>query len=280
MQRPVLPQLDGPVVLLHSSGASGAQWRALAERLAKRYAVFAPDLCGYGAAAPWPGNGPFSLAHEARIVQALVERVGEPVHLVGHSYGGAVALHFARLNGALVRSLALIEPVAFHLLEERAEIAAVAGGVARAVACGDYLGGFGAFVDYWSGPGSWDAVPAARRAAMAARLPKIAMEFHAALSEGAGTDAYRKIGVPTLIMRGALSPRPAKRICELLAQSLPDARLVTIDGAGHMAPLTHTDQVNDLIAMHLNQGGGSHETHQHRIGRSRNRVREHRFGAG
>ena len=226
------------VVLLHSSGASGAQWRALAESLSERFQVFTPDLCGYGGAAPWPGSGPFSLAHEAAVVRELVDKAGAPVHLVGHSYGGAVALHFARLDSAGVRTLALIEPVAFHLLDDRAEITAIANRVARAVACGDYLGGFGAFVDYWSGPGSWDAVPASRRAALAARLPKVAMEFHAALSEPAGMEAYRKIGVPTLILRGALSPRPARRICERLARALPDARLVTIGGAGHMAPLT------------------------------------------
>lgn len=252
MPRPDLSQPD-PVVLLHSSGASGAQWRALAERLAKRYRVFTPDLCGYGTAAPWSGSEPFRLAHEARIVHDLVQSIGEPVHLLGHSYGGAVALHFARLNGALVRSLALVEPVAFHLLDDRAEIEAVAGKVARAVACGDFVGGFGAFVEYWSGPGSWDALPAAKRAAMAARLPKVAMEFHAVLSEVADMDAYREINNPTLIVRGALSPRPTRRICELLAQALPEARLVTLEGAGHMAPLTHADQVNDLVAGHLEE---------------------------
>src|SRR5688572_6699464 len=79
-----------PVVLLHSSASSGAQWRALAERLSSRYRVIAPDLYGYGATAHWPGQGPFHLEREAEIVEALLARVGEPAHLVGHSYGGAV----------------------------------------------------------------------------------------------------------------------------------------------------------------------------------------------
>lgn len=267
-----------PVVLLHSSGASGAQWRALAELLGGRYRVAAPDLYGYGASAQWPGRGMFSLAHEAQIVHALLDRVGEPAHLVGHSYGGAVALHVARLHGERLRSLALIEPVAFHLLSERAEIAALAEGVARAVACGDYHSGFAAFVDYWSGPGAWDAIPAARREAMAARLPKVALDFHAALHEPARLADFYTMAVPTLLLRGALSPLPARRICDLLAQALPDPQLVTLNDAGHMAPLTHASQVNAFIAAHLNSKGGRHETQQHRVAATRSGMREYRTG--
>ena len=267
-----------PVVLLHSSGASSAQWRALAEQLSGRYRVLAPDLYGYGASASWPGRGVFSLAHEAQIVHALLERIDGPVHLVGHSYGGAVALHVARLHGERLRSLALIEPVAFHLLSERAEIVAVADAVARAVACGDYVGGFAAFVDYWSGAGSWDAMPAPRREAMAARLPKVALDFHATLHEPASLADLHAMAVPTLLVRGALSPLPTRRICELLAHALPEAQLITLNDAGHMAPLTHAAQVNVLIAAHLNSKGGRHETQQHRVVASRDRLREHRTG--
>jgi pimeloyl-ACP methyl ester carboxylesterase len=244
------------VVLLHSSGASGAQWRALAERLSARYRVIAPDLYGYGATAQWPGRGVFSLAHEAEIVHAMLGRVGEPAHLVGHSYGGAVALHVARLRSALLRSLTVIEPVAFHLLGDRSEIVAVADRVAQCVACGDYLRGCGSFVDYWSGPGSWDATPAAKRDAMAARLAKVALDFHATLNEPARLEDFRDLPVPTLVLQGTSSPLPTRRICELLAGVLPDAQLVTIEGAGHMAPLTHRERVNALIAAHIEVNSG------------------------
>ena len=142
-----------PVVLLHSSGSSSAQWRALAERLGDRYRVIAPDLYGYGGTAHWPGGRPFHLECEAEIVLALLERVNDRAHLVGHSYGGAVALHVAGSRCDLLRSLTLIEPVAFNLLRKSdapalTEITDVAQSVARAVACGEYVAGFGRFVDY------------------------------------------------------------------------------------------------------------------------------------
>ena len=242
-----------PVVLLHSSASSAAQWRALAGQLSDRYRVLAPDLYGYGASARWPGHGAFTLAHEAEIVHALLDQTGAQAqaHLVGHSYGGAVALHAARTRGGRFRSLALIEPVAFHLLADRAEIAAVAEGVRRAVASGDYLGGCREFYEYWSGAGSWDAVPAAKREAMAPLMAKVAIEFHAAFTEPAGLADHRRITAPTLLLLGERSPQPTRRICELLAATLPEARLRILDGAGHMAPLTHRDAVNALIAEHL-----------------------------
>lgn len=248
-----------PVLLLHCSGSSAAQWRALIERLSDRFHVIAPDLYGYGGTALWPGRGAFHLAHEAQIACALLGRMGEPAHVVGHSYGGATALHLGRLRGDLLRSLAVIEPVAFHLLRggdqtdalALGEISAVAAAVAHSLACGDYQGGFGRFTDYWSGAGAWNAVPAAKRDAFAARLAKVALDFHATLNEPARPEDFRMLALPTLIVQGSRSPLPTRRICELLARALPEARTKTIDGAGHMAPLTHRNEVNDLIVAHL-----------------------------
>lgn len=238
-------------VLLHSSASSGAQWRSLAQRLGPDYRVAAPDLYGYGAAPQWPGRAPFTLADEAERVHELLDRIGEPAHLVGHSYGGAVALRVARTRPGALASLTLIEPVAFHLLSDRGEIGAVADRVARALACGDYVGGMASFVDYWSGAGTWEAMPAGKRDPMVARLGKVALEFHAAFSEPALPGEYRRITVPTLLLLGARSPAPTRRVCELLAGLLPHARLRVVEGAGHMSPLTHPEAVNALIARHL-----------------------------
>jgi pimeloyl-ACP methyl ester carboxylesterase len=241
-----------PVFLLHSSGSSSGQWRALAERLSQRYRVIAPDFYGYGGTAQWPGAKPFHLECEAEIVLALLERVNQPVHLVGHSYGGALALHVAGFHAELLRSLTLIEPVAFQLLRGAdvpalAEIREVAEIVTRAVTRGEYVAGFEHFVDYWTSPAAAAEVPAYKRYAMAARLPKIALEFHATLNEPTQLDDFRSMSVPTLLLHGTGSPWPTRRICDLLERILPKAQLKTIGGAGHMSPITHRDQVNALV---------------------------------
>jgi pimeloyl-ACP methyl ester carboxylesterase len=248
--------LGEPVVLLHSSASSGDQWRALGQRLGTRYNVIVPDLYGYGGTAQWPGQGPFHLEREAEIVLALLERAAGRAHLVGHSYGGAVALHVARRHGASLRSLTLIEPVAMYLLKGMdeaafAEITNVADDVAHAVACGDYFGGFERFVDYWNGPGAWAGIPEAKRFAMAARLPKVLLDFYAALNESARLEDFGALTTPTMLVYGTCSPQPTRRLCKLLMQTLPHATLETIAGAGHMAPITHRDQVDTMIAAYI-----------------------------
>jgi pimeloyl-ACP methyl ester carboxylesterase len=234
-----------PVILLHCSASSSAQWRTLIARLGDRYRVFAPDLHGYGGTAPWTGNGRFSLAFEAQIVHTLLGRAGAPVHLVGHSYGGAVAMHVARTRPDLLASLTVIEPVAFHLLKgvddaAFAEIREVAAKLSMP-----------RFVDYWSGPGAWESIPQERRPALAACLPKVARDFEATFDEPATLQDFAEMALPTLVVQGSESPRPARRICELLARHLPDVEHKVVAGAGHMAPLTHRNQVNDLIAARL-----------------------------
>ncbi len=248
-----------PVVLLHCSASSGGQWQALAEQLQERFCVVAPDLYGYGASDPWSGCGPITLAAEAEPVAALIARHIGPVHLIGHSYGGAVALRLARDRPERLRSLTLIEPVAFHLLRQASgpnarlyeEIRSLADAVLSAGLSGDYQRGMARFVDYWSGPGSWARLPEDQQRTLCRGITKIILDFHATIAEDTPLEAYRRIGVPTLVLRGERSPATTRRIAELLARTLPAARLRTVAGAGHMLPLSHREAVNSAIVEHL-----------------------------
>ncbi len=72
------------------------------------------------------------------------------------------------------------------------------------------------------------------------------------MTEATPRAAYERIAVPTLILCGARSPRPTRRIAELLAESLPASRLQTHRrGAATCSPLTHTEAVNAAVAAHL-----------------------------
>jgi pimeloyl-ACP methyl ester carboxylesterase len=244
----------GPAaILLHSSAGSKGQWRSLTEILSGRRRVLAPDLRGYGESDARPGEP--DLADEAAIVGALAARAGGPIDLVGHSYGGAVALRFALERPDLVRTLTLIEPVAFHLLRQDwagrdwllAEVQAIASAVAR-----DRNGkGMSRFVDYWNGPGTWAGLSEEKRTDLARLARTVAENFAATVAEAIPLETYRRIQVPVLLFRGANSPAPARRIVALLGSTLPNARIRTIEGAGHMLPVSHRDLVNGEILKHM-----------------------------
>jgi pimeloyl-ACP methyl ester carboxylesterase len=254
-----------PVVLLHGSAASSGQWRTLTERLEGRFRVLAPDLHGHGGSDPWPGPAAPTLDGDAAIVAALSDKEGGPVHLVGHSYGAAVALRLARRHPERLRSLALIEPVAFHLLRGGgpacgamlAEVEGVAGAVARAAAGRDAASGMARFVDFWNGDGAWSRMPAERQAATARLAGLVARHFAAALGETTPLDAYRAIEAPTLVACGTETPAPTRHIAEALIRILPRLWALRVADAGHMLPLTHPEAVNGAVAAHLDRAAAA-----------------------
>ena len=101
---------DGPpLVLVHGLGGSASNWVELAPLLARRFRLLVPDLAGHGRSAPLPAAA--SLDPFAEHVLALMEREGMPVApVVGHSFGGTVALRLAALRPEAVRALVLAAP--------------------------------------------------------------------------------------------------------------------------------------------------------------------------
>jgi pimeloyl-ACP methyl ester carboxylesterase len=180
-------------------------------------------------------------------------------------------LHVARERAHAFRSLTLIEPVAFHLLRDGdaaddaalTEIRAVAGGIARGLASGEYAAACGVFVDYWSGFGIWASMGQAKRAAAALRVGKVALDFHATIEQRARLAGLERLPVPTLVVHGERSPAPTRRICEHLAERLPDVRAEAIADAGHMCPITHAEEVNALITAHLDANSQHRSTASH-----------------
>jgi len=249
----------GRVIALHCSGTSAGQWRALAEGLGSQYAIEAPEHYGCDSTGMWSGEHAFTLADEAKRAIALIDGSEGKVHLVGHSYGGGVALYAALARPNRITSMALYEPTVFHLLRKMgrrgalgyAEIADVAGRVSQGVVTGDYRGAVAAFVDYWNGPGAWQAMRPAAQNALIPWALKGPLEFRAVMDNATPASAYCALNFPVLILRGERTLVPTRLIAEGLLDLLPTPRLMVIDGAGHMGPLTHTAEVCALIMRHI-----------------------------
>ncbi len=247
-----------PVLLLHSGGMSSRQWRKLIELLTPSHRVIAPDFLGSGANPPWPAGAPFNFHDDVAAVASLVADVGAPVHVVGHSYGGLIALTFARLHPSRVRSLALFDPVAFGVLHGAGDAAGIEdlerNTFLVSTADPTYGGSepwLEAFVDYWNGPGTWKAMPPPSRGAFLAVGRKVFLEVDSLQRDRTPAAAYAKLDVPSLLLVGEHSPVAAKRVADLLVATLPRGVLSPVSGAGHMGPISHAGEVNARIARHL-----------------------------
>jgi pimeloyl-ACP methyl ester carboxylesterase len=249
----------GQVIALHCSGADASQWRCLSEALDADYAMLTPEHYGTESRGPWNGEHAFTLADEAASSIALIDESDEKVHLVGHSYGGGVALHVALSRPNRIASLSLYEPTAFHLLRQigeagaqaDAEIREIARRISLCIVTGDYRAGVADFVDYWNSHGAWKVMRPAAQSALMRWAPKAPLDFQALAEDPTPAKAYAALKFPVLILRGEHAPLPTRVISERLIEILPKSRLKIIAGAGHMGPLTHASEVSRLIIQHI-----------------------------
>lgn len=252
------------VVALHCSLGSGRQWKALAEALGRSHTFFAPDIAGYGARAcvseACAADLPLTLADEVRHLSDQLGETAGAIHLVGHSYGGAIAFKIATCSAFAhrVRSLTLIEPVLPTLLCESAadrllyqRFAEVAREVSEDIWNGSTLEAIDTFTAFWGGSGPQDLLPDSARLRMIERANKLAFDFKAAFTEADVTIAAASLRVPTLLFSGGLSPYLTQRIVRRLAAIMEGAEMRHLPAAGHMLPLTHASTINPAIASHI-----------------------------
>lgn len=244
----------GPsVVVVHSSASGYRQWQRLAETLRSRYRIIAVNLFGYGRTSAWPGIRPLTAADQADLVAAVSELAPEPVALVGHSLGGAVALEAATKLRGRVRVVVAFEPALFghvkmHGPEEAYdEITGVSTRFNALAGAGEWEAAGEWFVDYWTGPGAWRAMQSARRRTMLATLPAVVHEWAMATKGIRPLDGWTAITAPVHLIHAAGTRMPTREIVKLLAWAYPEWTVHEVASGGHMAPLTRPDLVNPLV---------------------------------
>jgi pimeloyl-ACP methyl ester carboxylesterase len=221
--------------------------------LGERRRVIAPDLIGYGDAPDWADDRSLTLEDEVRRFDALFEECRSGLHLVGHSYGGAVALRAALRHPQKVRSVTVYEPVLFGLLEQLepggaalVEVWRIAGEVLERFIAGDSPGAAEAFVDYWNGAGAWSRLPDWQRVAIARRMGKTTRDFVACFGDPMTLEDMAALPMPVLCLQGGYAPDSTRTICHWLIGEA-GFRSGRIEVAGHLGPMTHALEVNALI---------------------------------
>ena len=233
-------------LLLHCTLAHGGAWAGVARLLAGRLSMVAPDLLAHGAGPDADRSRDF---HDQATEAAAAHLPPEPAHLIGHSFGATLALRLALEAPERVLSLIVIEPVLFCAATGpgRAAHDAHFAALPAAMASGDRAAAARVFLDIWGAEG-FDDLPAPQQDYITDRI-WIPQATEPALIDDRANMLSRlpDLPVPTLLLEGAQSPPVIAEINTRLATDLPNARRTLLDGASHMAPITHPGPVADAI---------------------------------
>jgi pimeloyl-ACP methyl ester carboxylesterase len=249
----------GPsMVCIHGSASSSGQWRPLMDRLSDRFRIVAPDLYGHGRTPPWPDHRGMHVDDEVDLLEPAFRMAGDRFHLIGHSWGGAIALKAALRHLPQLLSVVLYEPALWSLLvaddpesDASREIITNRDETQHMMDAGDFAGAGEYFIDYWVRPGTWQRMTEARRSAFCTGMCAASPEWYASFHETTPLSAFAALDVPTLLLSGTASTTPARDITTLLSTVLPRARLQKLNGIGHMGPVTHPEIVNSVIEAFL-----------------------------
>jgi pimeloyl-ACP methyl ester carboxylesterase len=137
------------------------------------------------------------------------------------------------------------------------EINAISAAVDRAILAGDHRTAARQFVDYWSEPGTWERMRNEAQADVVHYMPKACLDFRALLHEPTPVGVYRHFKFPVLLLQGQRTRKPTQVVARRLAKALRFGSLQTVDGAGHMGPLTHAERVAALMAAFIARQDGS-----------------------
>ena len=249
-----------PVVLLHGGGSSGAQWKRVCDLLADRYRMITVDHYGHGGTDRWKGPQT-ARTHdaEAALVSEVIAHIGEPAHVVGHSYGGGVALRLALADPGKLRSLVLVEPQVLSILKHGGESGLFsdyrefAMSFIRDANAGDSEGAWARFLEGNGAPVPWQNLTPEVRSRFLAMTDSLISAWYANVNHDTTPDQCRSLNIPATLLRGETTRQIYRRITELLSEVLPLAHLQVLPGAGHMSPLTHPEAVANALAAHLHR---------------------------
>lgn len=226
-----------PLLLVHGATADHTTtWRFVLPAFQQHFTVYAMDRRGRGGS----GDAPtYALQREAEDVAAVVDRVGEPVSVLGHSYGGLAAIEAALLTPNLHR-LVLYESVPLRGADgyqpgiiEQLEALRDAGDVEGVLVA--------MYRDLVAMPAEEIALLRAQRAAWDTRLrnvPSLPRELRGEAGYVFVPERFAVMRTPTLLLVGGESPQREWDNARGVAAALPDARVVALPGQQHAAMYT------------------------------------------
>ena len=237
-----------PMVFLHGSYATTSTWKKMVEQLALHYHCILIELPGHGGT---PDPDDFSaptIETELSLVKHIVTEItDQPIHLVGHSYGGVVALVLAMDGRLAVSEMTLFEPVAVWVLDKvydlqyieclRTFLIKYRRDVRQNIphCCGEVI-------NFWGGEGVFEQLPDFIKDSMEPMVHNNIRHWDVCSAIGNSPPDLHNCLVPTRIVCGTRSNPIAHAIAEGLDRQMRRSKKYAIEDATHFLVTSHADE--------------------------------------
>ncbi len=243
-----------PAVLVHGSWGDHNNWAPVVPALSGSFNLATYDRRGHSRSERPPGQG--SIGQDVDDLAALIEHLfAGPAHVIGNSFGAAVALNLAARRPELIRTLVAHEPPLFGLLAGEPTLQPALQAVQQRIAAvvpllqaGDYEAGARRFVETIAfGPGAWEQLPQAMRDMFIFNAPTWLDELQEPAWDTLDLGALSAFGAPALLSMGGQSPSFFPAVVERVAAALPHARRHVFPQAGHVPHMSHPTEYVKVV---------------------------------
>lgn len=247
----------GPALLfLPGSFGTGTGWKSVTGYLGDGYRAVTTSLLGYGSTPDVRPDGNDTMAQQVGVIDRIIDRIGTPPHVVAHSYGGLSAIAHALTGRHRPASLVLVEANPLGLLRASGDLEhygmfeSMTGRYFADLARGDAEAARHV-IDFYGGAGTFDSMPAKVRSYIVATTAVNVRDWSSGTPFEPSKETLQSIDVPTTVVRGGNTHPAMRRIAELLRDSIPTARLVSIEGGSHFLPSSHPSEIAELVRLQV-----------------------------
>jgi pimeloyl-ACP methyl ester carboxylesterase len=262
MQLDFFDACEGPALLfLPGSYSSASAWKAILGHLTGSYRTFTTSLPGYGETPKTRTGDNGDLTAALDFVVNLVERIGSPVHLVGHSYGGFTAIAATLTGKVAPLSLVTFEGNPTYSrpgdrpFDWRPDVDDIKDRFTEAVRV-QHPDAAEIIIDFWGHAGLFKSMPLGFQEFCRSKAATNLRDWQTAAWFAPDFSAFSQLTMPCTIARGELANRAIIDVSDNIVANAPNASLYIEPGAGHFLKSSHPAECAAVIDKHMQQFSG------------------------
>jgi len=243
-----------PLILVHGSWGDHHNWDLVAGELSKTFRVLTYDRRGHSQSERRPGQG--YVKEDIEDLIGLIEHVHlSPAHIAGNSFGAGIVLKTAAKRPDLFKSMIAHEPPLFDLLKDNPyaqDALQIVNGriktVLDLIRKGHNEKATEEFMEKIAmGPGTWGKLPEVAQKTFIYNAPTWFDEMQDPQSLQIDLTTFSDFKKPALLTAGSESPSFFPLVIDKLMNAIPHAKRITIEGAGHVPHMSHSEKYIEMV---------------------------------